>query len=48
MGVVGLSENNMNRDMLNKVEFKKEPLHAHLIRLAEMCPVRVASKILSA
>ena len=38
----------MNRDMLNKNELKKGSLHAHLIDLAEMCLVRVASKILSA
>ena len=38
----------MNRDMLNKVELKKGPLPAHLIHLAEMFPVRVASKILTA
>ena len=38
----------MNMDMLNKVELKKWPVPAHLIHLAEMFPVRIASKILSA
>ena len=33
--VVDLSENNMNKDMWNKIESKK-PLHANLIHLAEI------------
>ena len=48
ISVVDLSENNMNRGMLNKFELKKWPLHADIIHLAEIYPICAAGKSLYA